>query len=82
MSRQSPQSQAALIAALVVSLVGVSLLTVLIVGLAQGVRGFGPVLLAALTLGVFALAARLLVVSKSLRIRPMRRRPRPRPSRR
>lgn len=67
MTRQSPQSQVALIAALIVALVGVGLVVVLAVGLLDGVRGVGPLLLAALAIGVFALAGRLYLVAKPLR---------------
>lgn len=79
--RTGPAAQVALIAALVVGLIGVSLVLVLVVGLLDGVRGLGPVLLAVLAVGVFALAARLLMVSRSLRTRAVRRGPRPRPRR-
>ncbi|HEX6685183.1 MAG TPA: hypothetical protein VF062_20500 [Candidatus Limnocylindrales bacterium] len=92
MSRYSPQSQVALIAAAVVALIGAGLLFVLVVGLLDGVRGIGPVLLGALAAGVFALAGRLVVVARSMRMpapasspaqqpapapAPERRRPRP-----
>jgi hypothetical protein len=64
MARRSPQAQVALIAAAVFLVVGVSLAAVLIIGLVDGVTGSGPLLLAALALGVFALAARLLMLAR------------------
>ncbi|WP_211588955.1 hypothetical protein, partial [Allorhizocola rhizosphaerae] len=70
MTRQSPQSQVALISALVFALVGAGLLAVLVVGLLDGVRGLGALLLGALALGVFGLAFRLLLLSRNLRARP------------
>lgn len=83
MSRHSPQSQVALIAAGVVAVVGAGLVLVLVAGLLDGVRGIGPVLLAGLAIGVFALAARLVMVARSMRTAmrtPVpRKRPRPRP---
>ncbi len=92
--RRSPgsaQSQVALISALVVVVVGVSLLAVLVVGVLEGIRGMGPLVLGGLTIGVFLLAFRLLMVARNLRakattpsVRPPRqatprRRPQPRP---
>jgi hypothetical protein len=83
-----------MISALAFAVVGVSLLVVLVVGLLEGVRGLGPLLLAALAVGVFGLAFRLLMVSRNLRARAavalparpvaprqaaQRRRPQPRP---
>jgi hypothetical protein len=64
MARRSPQAQVALIAAAVFLVVGVSLAGVLIIGLIDGVSGTGPLLLAALAVGVFALAARLLMLAR------------------
>jgi hypothetical protein len=64
MARRSPQAQVALIAAGVFLVVGVSLAAVLIIGLVEGVSGSGPLLLAALAVGVFALAARLLMLAR------------------
>ncbi|GIH07312.1 hypothetical protein Rhe02_53790 [Rhizocola hellebori] len=64
MARRSPQAQVALIAAAVFLVVGVSLAAVLLIGLIDGVTGTGPLLLAALALGVFALAARLLMLAR------------------
>ena len=64
MARRSPQAQVALIAAAVFLVVGVSLAAVLIIGLIDGVSGTGPLLLAALAVGVFALAARLLMLAR------------------
>lgn len=78
MSRYSPQSQVALIAAAVVALVGIGLLFVLVAGVIDGVRGIGPVLLGVLALGVFALAARLVLVARSMTA--PRRKPRPSPN--
>lgn len=74
-------SQVALIAAGVVAVVGAGLVFVLVAGLLDGVRGIGPVLLGGLALGVFGLAARLVVVARSMKasLKPTRRRPRPRP---
>jgi hypothetical protein len=70
-----------MIAAGVVAVVGAGLVLVLVAGLLDGVRGIGPVLLGALAIGVFALAARLVVVARSVKapLKPARRRPRPRP---
>lgn len=83
MSHHSPQSQVALIAAGVVAVVGAGLLLVLVAGLLDGVRGIGPLLLGGLTVGVFALAARLVMVARSMRTTMRapapRKRPRPRP---
>ncbi len=64
MARRSPQAQVALIAAAVFLVVGFSLAAVLIIGLVDGVTGNGPLLLAALAVGVFALAVRLLMLAR------------------
>ena len=64
MARRSPQAQVALIAAAVFLVVGCSLAAVLIIGLIDGVTGSGPLLLAALAVGVFALAIRLLMLAR------------------
>jgi predicted lipid-binding transport protein (Tim44 family) len=64
MARRSPQAQVALIAAAVFLVVGVSLAAVLLVGLIDGVTGTGPLLLAGLAVGVFALAIRLLMLAR------------------
>ena len=64
MARRSPQAQVALIAAAVFLVVGFSLAAVLIAGLVDGVTGSGPLLLAALAVGVFALAVRLLMLAR------------------
>jgi hypothetical protein len=64
MARRSPQAQVALIAAGVFLVVGVSLAAVLTIGLIDGVSGTGPLLLAAIAVGVFALAARLLLLAR------------------
>jgi hypothetical protein len=83
MSRHSPQSQVALIAAGVVAVVGAGLVLVLVAGLLDGVRGIGPVLLGGLAVGVFALAARLVAIARSMKpamkAPVQRKRPRPRP---
>ncbi|MFD0593043.1 hypothetical protein ACFQZ4_11235 [Catellatospora coxensis] len=57
----------ALLGALVVLVIGLALLGVLIVGIADGVPSTGVLLLGALTVGVFALAARLGHVALTLR---------------
>ena len=64
MARRSPQAQVALIAAAVFLVVGFSLAAVLVIGLVEGVTGSGPLLLAALAAGVFALAVRLLTLAR------------------
>src|SRR5688572_8634824 len=64
------QAQVALLAALVFLFVGLALLAVLIAGLLAGVAGSGALLLGGLTVGVFALAARLIVLSRSMRHEP------------
>jgi len=79
MTRHSPQFQVALIAAGVVVIIGAGLVFVLVAGVLDGVRGIGPVLLGGLAVGVFALAARLVVVARSMKAPERRRRPRPRP---
>ncbi|GIG07045.1 hypothetical protein [Catellatospora coxensis] len=64
---RSPQALVALLGALVVLVIGLALLGVLIVGIADGVPSTGVLLLGALTVGVFALAARLGHVALTLR---------------
>jgi membrane protein implicated in regulation of membrane protease activity len=64
------QAQVALIAALVFLLVGAALLAVLGAGLVAGVTGSGALLLGALTIGVFALAVRLLLLARTMRPKP------------
>ncbi|MEU8003150.1 hypothetical protein AB0B66_18485 [Catellatospora sp. NPDC049111] len=64
---RSPQAFVALLGALVVLVIGLALLGVLVVGIADGVPSTGVLLLGALTLGVFALAARLGHVALTLR---------------
>lgn len=63
----SPQALVALLGALVVLVIGLALLGVLVVGIADGVPSTGVLLLGALTVGVFALAARLGHVALTLR---------------
>lgn len=88
--RKSPQAFVAALGALVVLVIGLALLGVLVVGIVDGVPSTGVLLLGALCLGVFALAARLGHVALTLRrqaaepVRPARAaRPAPpqRPSR-
>ena len=64
------QAQIALLAALVFLFVGLALLAVLVAGVVAGVAGSGALLLGALTVGVFALAARLIVLSRTMRREP------------
>jgi hypothetical protein len=64
------QAQIALLAALVFLFVGLALLAVLVAGLVAGVAGSGALLLGALTVGVFALAARLIVLSRTMKREP------------
>lgn len=64
---RSPQAFVALLGALVVLVIGLALLGVLVVGIADGVPSTGVLLLGALTVGVFALAARLGHVALTLR---------------
>ncbi|BCJ77360.1 hypothetical protein CS0771_69040 [Catellatospora sp. IY07-71] len=63
----SPQALVALLGALVVLVIGLALLSVLVVGIADGVPSTGVLLLGALTVGVFALAGRLGHVALTLR---------------
>ncbi|GAB4058941.1 hypothetical protein [Catellatospora paridis] len=63
----SPQALVALLGALVVLVIGIALLAVLVVGIVDGVPSTGVLLLGALTVGVFALAARLGHVALTLR---------------
>ncbi|WP_155375427.1 hypothetical protein [Catellatospora vulcania] len=63
----SPQALVALLGALVVLVIGLALLGVLVVGIADGVPSTGVLLLGALCLGVFALAGRLGHVALTLR---------------
>ena len=72
-------AQVSLIVAAVVAVVGAGLVAVLVAGLVDGVRGTGPVLLAALAVGVFGLAWRLFAMSRAARTRPASRGPQPRP---
>ncbi|MBV1854730.1 hypothetical protein [Catellatospora tritici] len=65
--RKSPQAFVATLGALVVLVIGLALLAILVVGIADGVASTGVLLLGALCLGVFALAARLGHVALTLR---------------
>ncbi|GHJ44629.1 hypothetical protein Cs7R123_19710 [Catellatospora sp. TT07R-123] len=65
--RKSPQAFVATLGALVVVVIGLALLAILVVGIADGVASTGVLLLGALCLGVFALAARLGYVALQLR---------------
>lgn len=68
---RSTQAQVALIAGLLYLLVGLALVAVLIAGVSSGgVEFTSPLLLGVLTVGVFALAARLFRLARSPRLPP------------
>jgi hypothetical protein len=87
------QAQVALLAALVFLLVGLALAAVLVAGLLAGVATSAGLLLGALTIGMFALSIRLILLARSAQKQPPARpvstraqeksrapKPRPRPA--
>jgi len=71
MPRRHPQAQVALIAALVFLLVAFALVAVLVAGVADGgVSTTAPLMVGALALGGFALAARLFLISRPANEKP------------